>query len=176
MAQSREPVAAFVSREIPVLPDNIRLITPDDPTSSYPLMVAADVALVYTSTAGMEAVLNGTPCITAATTQYGEKGFTFDPPDERSYFDLLEAVLSDPDAHPADVETARRYAHFFFFTAALRSDRWMWEPISGLARITEDPAVLRPGGDADLDAICAGILDGGPFLRASGRRDRQGLG
>lgn len=165
-AQSREPVVDVIDRAFPRLPANVRVIGPDDPTSSYPLMEAADLALVYTSTAGMEAALLGTPCVTAAATQFGSKGFTLDPPDSEAYFEQLEAVLTDPATVAVDVELARRYAHFFFFKAALRSDRWMWEPISGLARITGDRSMLEPGGDPDLDVICAGILERRPFLRA----------
>lgn len=164
-AWSREPVTGIVAEAFPSLPPNIVVIPPDDPTSSYPLMAAADVALVYSSTAGMEAALAGTPCITAAVTQYGEKGFTLDPGDRPAYFECLTAVLADPAGHRPDVQRARRYAHFFFFRAALRTERWAWEPLAGLARITDDRSVLRPGGDPDLDAICRGILDRVPFLR-----------
>lgn len=164
-AMSRERAVEVIEREFPTLPTNVVVIGPEDPTSSYPLMRAADVALVYTSTAGMEAVLTGTPCITAAATQFGGKGFTLDPPDRSGYFELLTHVLEDPSRWPASVEMARRYAHLFFFRAALRCDRWVTEPVPGLARITDDPTVLAPGGDPDLDVICRGILEGAPFLR-----------
>lgn len=164
-ARSREPVVDLVRCEFPDLPPNVTVVTPDDPTSSYPLLEAADLALVYSSTAGMEAVLSGTPCVTAATTQFGEKGFTIDPPDAKGYFGALERVLADPAAHAPDVTLARRYAHFFFFRAALSSARWVWEPLAGLVRITDDRSVLDPGGDPDLDVICHGILEGAPFVR-----------
>ena len=164
-ARSREPVTDIVARAFPNLPGNVRVIPPDDPTSSYPLMAAADVALVYTSTAGMEAALRGTPAITAGDAQFSRKGFTFDPEDRAGYFATLESVLADPAGHRPDVETARRYAHFFFFRAALRTAAWASEPVPGLVRITSDPAVVRPGGDHDLDVICEGILEGKPFFR-----------
>jgi hypothetical protein len=164
-SESRELVADVVRAAFPTLPANVVVVEPDDPTSSYPLMNAADVALVYTSTAGMEAALVGTPCITAGDTQFGAKGFTLDPVDRDAYFDALGEVTSDPRRFAPDVELARRYAYFFFFRAALRSERWVNEPIAGLARITDDPTVLAPGGDPDLDVICRGILEGTPFLR-----------
>ena len=163
-AQSREGVADLISRAQPSLPANIRIVPPDDPTSSYPLMEAADVALVYTSTAGLEAVINGTPCIAAGATQFGNKGFTVDPPDRTSYFVALDSLLADPVLPPAEVELARRYAHFFFFKAAVRTDRWAWEPLSGLARITDDRSVVTPGGDRGLDVIADGILERRPFV------------
>lgn len=166
-AQSREPVVQVLAAAFPTFPANVVVIPPDDPTSSYPLMKTADVALVYTSTAGMEAVLSGTPCITAGDTQYGGKGFTHDPRDENEYFELLERGVGSPGSLSANTELARRYAHFFFFRAALRSKDWVHEPVAGLVRITEDVNLLRPGGDPDLDILCRGILDGVPFLRPS---------
>ncbi|MGC1512176.1 MAG: hypothetical protein WA797_04605 [Acidimicrobiales bacterium] len=164
-ARSREPVVDVLTRAIPSLPDNVVVLAPDDPTSSYPLMKGADVALVYTSTAGMEAVLSGTPCITAGDTQYGGKGFTLDPPDRAAYFEILERAVRSPETMSVDRESARRYAHFFFFRAALSSRGWMEEPIAGLARIPGDSRVLKPGGDSDLDVICRGILDRMSFMR-----------
>lgn len=168
-ARSREPVVELIRQSLPALADNIAVIGPDDPASSYPLLAAADAALVYTSTAGMEAALVGTPCITAATTQYGNKGFTIDPGDGHEYFSLLGAVLAEPALHAPDTELARRYGHFFFFKASLNSARWVWEPLAGLARITDDSALLAPGGDPDLDVVCRGILEGTPFVREPGR-------
>lgn len=163
-AWSREPVEGIVASAFPDLPANVAVIGADDPTSSYPLMAAADVVLVYSSTAGLESVLAGTPCITAAVTQYGGKGFTIDPPDRDAYFPVLDRVLAAPASHVPDVELARRYAHFFFFRAAIRTDRWAWEPIAGLARITDDPAVMAVGGDQGLDIIANGILEGSLFV------------
>lgn len=169
-AWTREPAVDLLASAFGELPTNVRVLGPDDPTSSYPLMAAADVALVYTSTAGMESVLTGTPCVTAATTQFGGKGFTIDPPDRDGYFAVLDAASTDPASLVADVELARRYAWFFFFAAALRTERWVCETQPGLARVTDDPRVFEPGGDPDLEVICRGILEGTPFIR----QEREG--
>lgn len=166
-AQSREPVTGIIASAFTSLPDNVVVLSPEDLTSSYPLMKAADLALVYTSTAGMEAVLSGTPCITAGDTQYGGKGFTLDPVDRDEYFKLLDEAARSPESFVADSELARRYAHFFFFRAALQSRDWVNEPIPGLTRITNDLNLLKPGGDQDLEIICNGILERTPFIRHS---------
>lgn len=167
-ALSREPVTELIANAFPILPPNVRVIPPEDSTSSYPLMRASDVTLVYTSTAGMEAALAGRPTVTAATTQYGGKGFTIDPVGSADYFETLGRVVTDPTSFVPDVELARRFAWFFFFEASLRTRRWAWENIRGLVRITDDPGIVKPGGDPDLDVICDGILHRRPFVRSHG--------
>jgi hypothetical protein len=52
--QTREPLGAYLWQHYRELPPNVRIIEADDPLSSYPLMAAADVGLVYTSTTGLE--------------------------------------------------------------------------------------------------------------------------
>ncbi len=97
---------------------------------------------------------------------YAGKGFTLEAADPAGHRLTLDAVLADPAAHAPDIETARRYADLFFFTANLARPPAS-EPVSGLARLESGFADrVRPGGDAALDAVCAGILVGTPFRRS----------
>jgi hypothetical protein len=161
--ETREPLGAFLAERFPVLPANVRVIAADDPTSSYPLMEASDLGLVFTSTTGMELALNGTPVIVAGRTHYRDKGFTIDVSSPEEFEAALDKALADPSLVAPDVERARRYAYLFFFRAPVRSPG-VEEHVPGLARITvEDLAELAPGADADVDRICDGILGGGDF-------------
>ena len=72
--QSREMLGRFLREEIPNLPSNVTLISPDDPADSYALMREADVGLVYTSTTGMEMALQGKPVVVAGDAHYRAKG------------------------------------------------------------------------------------------------------
>lgn len=164
-AQSREPVGAIIASHFGTLPPNVTLIEADDPVSTYPYLRCADVVLVYTSTVGLEAALAGKPCITAGDAHFVRKGFSLDPADRDDYFQVLAHTVANPEAVKPDVGLARRYASFFFFGAQVPSDRWVWEPQAGLARITSDSQVLRPGEDEGLDRICEWIL--GPPTRLS---------
>jgi hypothetical protein len=168
--QTREPLEAFLRDRIPVLPANVRVVGAADPTSSYPLMEAADVGLVFTSTTGLELALHGTPTIVAGRTHYRGKGFTLDASSPDEFEELLEAALADPSSVEPDRDLARRYAYLFFFRAPIPSPGVV-ENVPGLARITvDDAAGLVPGRDTAIDRICDGILtprsDFGPLADA----------
>jgi capsule polysaccharide modification protein KpsS len=162
--QTREPLGVFLQERFPVLPPNVRLITADDPTSSYPLMESADVGLVYTSTTGLELALHGTPIVVAGRTHYRDKGFTVDVSSPHEFEEALDRMLQDPGVSAPDVELARRYAYLFFFRAPLPSPG-VEEHVPGLARIVvEDLEELSPGRNEAVDVICDGILKGGSFI------------
>lgn len=161
---TRDSLADFIRERYPELPSNVSVVEPDDLTSSYPLMEASDVGLVYTSTTGLELALSGTPVIVAGDTHYRGRGFTIDVSSKEEFLAALDAALANPGGFPVDVEQARRYAHFFFFRAPV-SAPGVIEPIPGLARLTVDSlAELAPGRNPSLDRICNGILEGRSFV------------
>ncbi|MCB0965005.1 MAG: hypothetical protein KDA98_17140, partial [Acidimicrobiales bacterium] len=161
--QTREPLGAFLAEEIGELPSNVTVIAADDPTSSYPLMAAADVGLVFSSTTGVELALAGTPVVVAGRSHYRGKGFTHDVDGPEDFAATLDRILADPDAHRPDPDLAARYAYLFFFRAPVASPG-VEEHVLGLARLTvDDLDQLAPGVDADLDRICDGILGRGDF-------------
>ena len=162
--RTRDSLESYLRARHTVLPPNVEIVAADDLTSSYPLMDAADVGLVYTSTTGLELALSDTPVIVAGDTHYRGKGFTLDATDPEDFLRLLDACLEDPDGGRPTVEAARRYAHFFFFRAPVPAPGVV-EPVPGLARlVVDDLDDLRPGRNADLDRICDGILTGASFV------------
>jgi hypothetical protein len=164
--ETREPMLPFLLERFGTLPPNVRVVAPDDPTSSYPLMEAADVGLVFTSTTGMELALTGTPVIVAGETHYRGKGFTVDVSTSEELETALDAALADPARFAPDVETVRRYAHLFFFTSPVQSPG-VEEHVLGLARLTVDSLDdLAPGASEAVDRICDGILGRADVLAA----------
>lgn len=161
--QTREPLGAFVAERFPTLPANVRVVGADEPISSYPLMTAADVGLVFSSTTGVELALAGTPVIVAGQSHYRGKGFTTDVSTADEFAAALDAALDDPVSFAPDPELARRYAYLFFFRAPIASPG-VEEHVLGLARLTvDDLDRLAPGIDPELDRICDGILGVGDF-------------
>ena len=162
--RTRDSLDDFIRRHHPALPPNIAVVGADDLTSSYPLMDASDLGLVYTSTTGLELALGGTPVIVCGDVHYRSKGFTVDVSSPGEFVDALDRLLVDPAAGRPDVDRARRYAHFFFFRAPVPAP-YVVEPLPGLARITTDDAAdLDPGKNQALDRICDGLLKGTPFV------------
>jgi hypothetical protein len=107
-----------VHEVLPRLPENIRLIKPQDEINTYDLMEVADIGLVYTTTVGMEMAMMGVPVIVAGKTHYRERGFTHDPDSWVSYFKLLGHMLNDPASYrltKEQVQSAWQYAYRFFF-------------------------------------------------------------
>jgi hypothetical protein len=165
---SRDSLAAYIARTHPDLPTNVQVIGPADPVSSYALMAASDLGLVYTSTVGLELSVSGVPTIVAGDTHYRAKGFTIDVNSPEEFLGALDAALTDSTFGIPDVESARRYAHFFFFRAPLPAPGVV-EPLPGLARLTvRDLDELAPGASESLDRICDGILLGKPFVTGTG--------
>jgi len=107
-----------VHEVLPRLPENIRLIKPQDEVNTYDLMEVADIGLVYTTTVGMEMAMMGVPVIVAGKTHYRERGFTHDPDSWVSYFKLLGHMLNNPASYrltKEQVQSAWQYAYRFFF-------------------------------------------------------------
>jgi hypothetical protein len=160
---TREPVAEIIASAFPVLPANVRVIGPDDPTSSYTLMDQADVGLVYTSTTGIELAMAGVPVLVAGETHYRGLGFTHDADDPASYQRQLDALLADPVGRGPDVELARRYAYLFLFAAPMAMP-FVEQPRPGVPVLTiASLDELAPGRHRDLDRFCDGVLGRGDF-------------
>lgn len=155
---TREPLFEYLAGRAESLPENVKVIGPADPTSSYPLMAGSDAVCVFTSTTGLEAALLGRPVIVAGTTHYRGKGFTLDVEDPQDYVATLDRVMADPESYLPDRDLVERYAHRFFFGIPISSS-FVKEHIQGLAQLeVGSRADLEPGGHAGLDQICDLIL------------------
>ncbi len=110
-------VAEIIRNSMPKIPSHIRLIESTEKINTYDLMDFADLALVYTTTAGLEIALRGIPVLVSGRAHYRKKGFTLDADSWEEYFGLLDGVLSDLPGHrltAQQVEAAWNYAYFFF--------------------------------------------------------------
>lgn len=107
-----------IHRVLPVLPEHIKVIGPEDKTNTYDLIAAADLGLVYTTTVGLEMAMSGVPVIVVGETHYRGKGFTLDPQSWVRFYKTLKAVFEDPDRYKLSeeqIDLAWAYAYRFFF-------------------------------------------------------------
>jgi hypothetical protein len=110
-------VAEIFHKAMPELPSHIHLIEPAEKVNTYDLMDIANLALVYSTTAGLEIALRGIPVLTSGWSHYRDKGFTLDPNTWEEYFRSMDAALSDLPGHrltERQVETAWNYTYFYF--------------------------------------------------------------
>ncbi len=109
-------VMEVVQRVLPVLPAHMHVIGPSENVNTYDLMELADLALVYTTTAGLEMALRGIPVLLSGQAHYRGKGFTLDADTWEEYFSALDSALGSIRSRLSQrqVEVAWNYAYLFF--------------------------------------------------------------
>ena len=161
--ESREQMRDALLTRLPQLPDNVRLVPPEDSTSSYGLMEQADFGLVYSSTTGLEMALLGKPVIVAAHTHYRGKGFTVDVSGPTDFAQAIDDQCRPSSRFKPDVELAERYAHLLLFKSAY-TDLGVTEPIRGLCRVSpHDVIAAASESTSDLSRVIEAILGRAEF-------------
>ena len=143
------------------LPDNVRLIGPEEPISSYQVVYLSDACLVYISTVGLEAAIRGKPVLLCGGGPYS--GYEFAENLETG--DGFEAQLSKLLEQRATTEQ-RRSAYRFGYHKFLR--RSLPFPPVRVVEVHNGEVTYRsidelaPGRFPTLDAICRTIQHGIP--------------
>jgi hypothetical protein len=142
----------IVKKAYPQLPENVRLVGPLDKVNTYDLMELISLGVVYTTTTGLEMVMNRIPVVVAGDTHYRGRGFTLDPGSWEEYFTLLERIPGEASPFrltDEQVELAWRYAYHFFFTYPLP---FPWHLVGFSKDIEQWPLdrVLGPQGQAEF--------------------------
>jgi hypothetical protein len=110
-------VAEIIRSELPELPSHIRLINSVENVNTYDLMDIAELALVYTTTVGLEMATRGIPVLVSGASHYRKKGFTLDADSWEEYFTVLNRALKDLRGYrltSRQIERALNYAYFYF--------------------------------------------------------------
>lgn len=111
-------MAQVAHEALPSLPEHIHIIGATDKINTYDLIEIADLGLAYTTTVGLETVMNGRPVILCGQTHYRGRGFTTDPVSWDEYFATLEKVLIDLPSHrltDEQIAKAWNYGYRYFF-------------------------------------------------------------
>jgi hypothetical protein len=113
-----QSIMSVIKAVVPVLPEHIHIIAPDEKVNTYDLMEISSLGLVFTTTVGMEMAMRGKPVIVIGDTHYRDRGFTLDPNSWVDYYKTIGSVLQKPESYLLDedkVLSAWQYAYTFFF-------------------------------------------------------------
>jgi hypothetical protein len=146
-------VAEIIHQVLPELPSHIHLIGPREKVNTYDLMEIADLALVYTTTVGLEMATRGIPVLLSGKAHYRKKGFTLEADSWEEYFAKLDAALKDLPACRLtlqQLEQAWNYA-YCFFKEYPRAFPWHLEKIAADLEKTSLAYVLSPEGRSEFE-------------------------
>jgi hypothetical protein len=162
---SRQPIAAEIDANFPILPSNIAIIMPEDEVSTYALAEASNAAIIYATKTGIELAARGIPVIVAGEAWLRGKGIGIDCDDTGEYESRLAALPFRQRLDTASTARAEAYAYHFFFRRMI--------PMPGLRRATMQGApyeiapqgldAFMPGAHSSVDCVCRGVLEGSTF-------------
>jgi hypothetical protein len=162
--KSRAKLGDAIAKRFPQLPENVKVVAPEDPLSTYSLVDNANAVIVYSTKTGIEASAQGLPVVVAGEAWIRNKGFSLDATSPQSYRAILDTLpLAGPlPAHQR--ERALRYAYHFFFRRMIELPFLAAAGPAEFAIELERLSDLEPGAFGGLDCICDGILTGTPFV------------
>jgi hypothetical protein len=161
---SHQPIVDEIARAYPKLPPNVFVIPPGSPISTYAVAMHSNVALIHGTKMGVELAAMGLPVIVAGEAWVRNKGITEDMTSEEEYFRALDQLPRAERLSPEVVARARKFAFHFFFRRMIPIGFAEAPPKGGLAFPEMEVEQLSQGVDPGLDIICAGILEGRPFV------------
>jgi hypothetical protein len=95
--------------------ENITVVAPEEPLSSYALFDYMKAGIVYNGTIGLELIFRHIPLIIGARAAYSDAGFTHDIQNRQQYFaafDATEPILSHQDSN---IDAALLFAYEYLF-------------------------------------------------------------
>jgi hypothetical protein len=161
---SRQRVLDEIRNRYGTVPENVFVLPPESPLSTYAVMQKCNAAIIYNTKTGIELAAMGIPVIVAGEAWVGNKGFSVDVSSPREYTEALDRLPLPQRMTPADVTRARKYAYHFFFRRMIPLEFMVPTGGNPPFRMRIDSLeTLLPGKSPGLDLICEGILTGSDF-------------
>lgn len=163
--KSRQPMMQEIAAAFPELPKNVFVIPPEQPISTYAVMLKCDSVIIFGTKTGVELTSLGIPLIVAGEAWIRGKGISMDASTADEYFRLLDKLPIGSRLSDADVRRARTYAYHFFFRRMIPIE--YMRPTEGWLPYRLDVTRLAqcmPGESRGLDTVCRGILEGSEFI------------
>ena len=112
---SRQKVEQEIFAKYEKLPENIIIIKPEDPSSTYTLIEKSSAVLIYNTKTGIEASAMGKKVVVAGEAWVRNKTFSIDVINENDYFKILKKIDLNNDLDQKMKELALKYAYHIFF-------------------------------------------------------------
>lgn len=161
---SRQPMVEEIVSAFPHLPQNIIIIRPEDPTSTYVVTSLCNAAIIFGTKTGVELVTMGLPTIVAGEAWIKNKGLTIDPSTEAEYYAVLDTLPLVKFLDQPTIDRAKKYAYHFFYRRMIPVQAIQPRQSIAFGLQVNQVADLLPQADPGLDIICRGILEGEPFI------------
>lgn len=163
---SRQKVVDEINKSFPVLPDNIFIIGPNNPISTYILAEDCNAAVIYGTKTGVELAAQGIPVIVAGEAWVRNKGLTIDVKNPDEYCRALEKLPFEHKLDNKTTERAKKYAYHFFFRRMIplpfiEEVKSGFRPFKFKIKSVEE---LSSSSYTGLDVICDGIINGSNFI------------
>ena len=169
--ESRQSVADWFERSDFSERPNVIFIGPDERMSSYELIERSSFVLVYNSSVGLEAAIQGRAVLCAGRARYTQANTVFLPSTRAEYFRQLERMLesSSIEVTPEFAENGRRFLYQELFRSSIDLSDFLvpYPSLTGMVQLRDfEPQVLNE--HPSLEAIRRGVLKGEPFTIESG--------
>lgn len=144
------------------LPNNVRIVMPEDSMSAYALAEEADVGLTFGSTIGLEMAMLGKPVLLASRALYEHGSKILTVRSKESLPEMLEKCLNASPSQEIQRQ-AYRLASYYMFKTELPFPRVkMLDVFEAEANYAGDQD-LASGKDDSLDHICDFLIHGSPL-------------
>jgi hypothetical protein len=165
--ESMETVEAWFDASSLREQENAVFIAPAERASSYELIERARMVLVYNSSIGLEAAIQGKPVLCAGRARYAGADAVFFPGDRGEYLRMLTELLTAPA-----IEVPERFSNngkLFMYRELYQSSLDLsdflhpYPSMQGMVHLRGfDPELLA--SHPALQAIRRGVIEGEPFL------------
>ena len=149
---------------------NVIFIAPAEKASSYELIERARLVLVYNSSIGLEAAIQGHPVLCAGFARYAEAEAAFFPDNREEYLRMLNDFLAAPTIEVPErfAKNGRLFMYRELYQASLNLSDFLqrYPSLQGMVSFRDFAPELLAEHPA-LQAISHGILEGKQFLMPS---------
>ena len=168
--ESKESVAAWFESSGLGGRENVVFIAPAEKVSSYELIERAQLVLVYNSSIGLEAAIQGQPVLCAGRARYAEAEASFFPGNREEYLRMLNDFLAAPSIEVPDqfAKNGKLFMYRELYQASLDLSDFLqpYPSMQGMVSFREfEPGLLTE--HPSLRAISHGVLEGKQFMMPS---------